>query len=66
MLAQTTNGFCEVLKIKDDVGIYDTLCDASCLDTMWTNQPPRFTAPVPDPMEHAQDTGYIICPGKLP
>ena len=66
MLAQTTDKFCKVLKIKDDVGIYDTLGDASCLDTVWTNQPPRFTALVPDQMEHAQDAGYIIYLGKSP
>ncbi len=60
MLAQITDGFREVLKIKDDVQIFDTLGDTSCLDTVWTNQPPRFVAPVADPVEHAQDAGYTI------
>ncbi len=31
MLAQTTDGFHEVLKIKDDIQLYDTLGDASYL-----------------------------------
>ena len=66
MLAQTTDGFREVLKIKDDVQIYDTLGDASYLDTVWTNQPLWFTAPVADPVERAIDAGYNICPGKKP
>ncbi len=66
MLAQTTDGFREVLKIKDDVQIYDTLGDTSYLDTVWTNQPPWFTAPVADPMERANDAGYNIHPGEKP
>ncbi len=44
MLAQTTDGFREVLSIKDDIQLYKTLGDALCLDTFWTNQPPMFVA----------------------
>ncbi len=65
MLAQTMDGFCEVLKIKDDVELYDTLPgDATCLDSFWTSQPPRFTAPVEDPHERADDAGYQIQLGQ--
>lgn len=66
MLAQITDSFREVLKIKDDVELYDTLGDASYLDSFWTSQPPHFTAPVEDPLERAEDAGYKIQPGQEP
>ena len=66
MLAQTTDGFCKVLKIKDDIQLYDTLGNASCLDSHWTNQPPAFMAPVEDPYEYAEDAGYMITLGQEP
>ncbi len=37
MLVQTTDSFCEVLKIKDDVELFDTLGDESYLETIWTS-----------------------------
>ncbi len=66
MLAQTTDGFYEVLKIKDDIQLYDTLGNASCLNSHWTNQLPVFTAPVEDPYECAEDAGYVITLGQEP
>ncbi len=66
MLAQTTDGFCEVLRIKDDIQLYETLRDVSCLDTLWTNQPPLFMAPVVDPYGHAEDAGYKVQLGQEP
>lgn len=66
MLAQTINGFREVLHIKDDIQLYETLGDTSCLDTLWTNQPPTFVALVVDPYGHAEDAGYRIQPGQEP
>ncbi len=57
MLAQTTDGFREVLAIKDDIQLYETLGDSSCLDTHWTSQPPLFVAPVVDPIDQAEDAG---------
>ncbi len=65
MLVQTTDGFQEVLKIKDDVKLYDTLGDATCLDSFWTSQPTRFTAPVEDPYERADDADYWIQLGQI-
>ena len=66
MLAQTTDGFREVLHIKDDIQLYETLGDASCLDTHWTNQPPTFVALVVDPFGQAEDAGYRVQPGQEP
>ncbi len=66
MLAQTTDGFREVLCIKDDIQLYETLGDAPCLDTLWTNQPPIFVASVVNPYGHAEDEGYRIQPGQEP
>ncbi len=66
MLAQTTDSFCEVLKIKDDIQLYDTLGNASYLNSHWTNQPPAFMAPVEDPYECADDAGYMITLGQEP
>ena len=60
MLAQTTNGFREVLCIKDDIQLYETLRDSLCLDTHWTSQPPLFVAPVVDPIGQAEDAGYRV------
>ena len=53
-----------MLKIKDDVELFDTLGDESCLETLWTSQPPLFTSPVEDPFEHAEDVGYQVRPGE--
>ncbi len=64
MLVQMTDGFREVLKIKDDVELYDTLGDALCLDSFWTSQPPYFMVPVEDPLERVEDAGYKIQPGQ--
>ena len=64
MLVQTTDGFREVLKIKDDIELYDTLGNALCLDSFWTSQPPCFTVPVEDLLERAEDAGYKIQPGQ--
>ncbi len=66
MLAQTMDGFREVLHIKDDIQLYETLGDSSCLDTHWTNQPPLFVAPVVDLISQAEDTGYRVQPGQEP
>ena len=55
MLVQTTDGFREVLQIKDDINIFDTLGDASCLETAWTSQPPVLDAPVANPTLCAED-----------
>ena len=64
MLAQTTDGFREVLQIKDDTNIFDTLGDASCLETVLTSQPPVLDAPVANPALHTEDAGYEIQPGQ--
>ena len=58
MLVQTMDGFREVLCIKDDIQLYETLGDTSCLDTHWTSQPLLFVAPVVDPIGQAKDIGY--------
>ena len=39
MLVQTIGGFRDVLQIKDDTNVFDTLGDASCLESIWTSQP---------------------------
>ncbi len=66
MLAQTTDGFHKVLKIKDNVELFDTLGDELCLETIWTSQLPRFTNPIEDPYERAEDTGCKIRLGEQP
>ena len=66
IIAQTTDGFCEILQIKDNMNTYDTLGDSSCFDMVWTNQPPVLDAPVDNPDERADDAGYKIHPGDEP
>ncbi len=60
MLVQTMDGFREVLQIKDDTNVFDTLGNASGLESVWTSQPPVLDAPVANPTLCAEDAGYKI------
>ncbi len=66
MIAQTMDGFCEILQVKDDSNTYDTLGDSTCFDTVWTNQLLTLDSPVYSPVERVKDAGYDIHPGDDP
>ncbi len=66
MIAQTMDGFRGILQIKDDTKVFDTLGNTTCLDTIWTAQPPVLDSPVDDPSERADDAGFKLRPGEEP